>query len=281
MNPENFNHPTETEHSAEHRQKVYALVHEITDKIHFYPAANIAGFDDDEAWKIREDLRDQEPGGVAQGLAGLTSERAWKMRSDLMASAPHSVARSLVGLDTVEAWNMREELGNMKDREGVGNGLAESVVFLDDDRAWAMRTAMETEYPLNVLESLIGLDSDRAWSMREKYKETHPREVAASLIGIHNERANEWRKNFLDSGMIDGVILSYMADDSTEAWQLREQYWDTFPFVVGTSMAHLENDRSWEMRAKLKTKAEQEHSQVVYKGLAQSLSPYIATGLQK
>jgi dTMP kinase len=133
---------------------------------------------------------------------------------------------------------------------------------------------------LNVLEGLNGLDSERAWSLREKYKDKYPREVVASLIGLRNGKADQWRREFLEKGQIEGVILSYLGDDSDKAWALREKYLDEYAFAVGTSMGGLENDKSWKLRNRLKEKAEKGEDQHVYKGLAQSLSSYMSVALK-
>lgn len=274
MNIEHFKIP------KTHEQKMYALIYEIKNKLPFYPAANIAGYDDQEAWEIRDEQMKENPDGVAQGLAGITTEKAWRIRESLINTCPHSVARSLVGLGDERAWKIREKLLLLIDKEGVANGLAESIAFLDDERSWELRNKLENICPLNVLEGLNGLNSEKAWNLREKYKKEHPREVAASLIGLNNEKAKEWRKKFIDKGHIDGVILSYFSSDNLEAWELREKYLNIYPFAVGTSMAGLENEKSWEFRNKLKEKAENENNQEIYKGLAQSLSPYMSAALK-
>jgi hypothetical protein len=160
--------------------------------------------------------------------------------------------------------------------DGVANGLAESVAFIDNDRAWELREKLESICPLNILEGLNGLDSDRAWELREKYKKEHPREVVASLIGLDNEKANQWREEYLDKGYVDGVILSYFGIDNARAWELREDYIDKYPFEVGTSMAGLETEKSWELRTLLREKADKEKNEKIYKGIAQSLSPYMS-----
>lgn len=268
------------DNAKSHKQKVYDTVNSIKYEISFYPAANIAGFDDEEAWKIRDELFEQNPDGVVQGLAGITSERAWGTRESLVEVCPHSVARSLVGLNDERSWQMRERISKLSTKEGSKNGLAESVAFVDDERAWKLRYDLETTCIVNVLESLNGLDSEKAWALREKYKDINPREVVASLIGLDNDKSNEWRKEFLQAGHTDGVILSYMGSNSYEAWELRDQYLEQFTFAVATSLAGLESERSWKMRELIKQKAEKSDDERIYKGLAQSLSPYMSAALK-
>ena len=270
----------ETRLSENHKQKAYELIHDIKDKISFYPAANIAGYDDEEAWGIRNELIEKNQDGVVQGLAGITSEKAWRIRESLITVCPHSVARSLVGLNDDAAWQMRDRLLELISKDGVANGLAESVAFIDDDRSWKLRHKLENVCLLNVLEGLNGLDSRRAWDFREKYKTNHPREVAASLIGLSNDKARQWRKEFLSKGQIEGVILSHLGSDSPEAWSLRKRHLKEYAFAVGTSLSGLENEASWELRKELKKKAEKENDSRVYKGLAQSLSSYMSAALK-
>lgn len=263
-----------------HQERMYGLIHQLKAKISFYPAANIAGFDDVEAWKIRDELIKTDPDGVVQGLAGITTEKAWQIRESLIEVCPHSVARSLVGLDDEKAWLIRDMLANSLNKEGVANGLAESAAFIDNDKAWNLRDKFEDICPLNVLESLNGLDSQRAWEMREKYKNTYLREVAASLIGVSGDLADNWRKSFLNIGQISGVIGSYLGSDDPLAWDLRERYLEQYPFEVGTSLAGLESDRSWSLRNKINELAEKTGDERAYKGLCQSLSPYMSAALK-
>ena len=271
----------ETKNIENHKQKAYSLIRDIDDKIDFYPAANIAGFDDDEAWKIRDESIERNPSGVVQGLAGIETDKAWEIRESLIEVCPHSVARSLVGLDTKEAWEMREKLLSMLDKDGVANGLAESVAFLDNQKAWDIRYRLENVCLGNVFEGLNGVDSEEAWNFREKYQETHSFEVVSSLIGINSARANKTREMYKNKNQIKGLIFSYMNNDSEEAWELRDKYLDKFPFIVGTSLAGIESERAWRMREVLKKRAEDENREDIFKGVAQSISPYMFTPLKK
>lgn len=261
-------------------KKVYDLVHELKDEIPFYPAANISGFNDEGAWEIRNELIRVSPDGVVQGLAGITTEKSWKIRESLINICPHSVARSLVGLEDKMAWQMRDDLYALIDRPGVANGLAESVAFLDDPRAWSLRRKLEKICPKNILEGLNGVDSPDAWILRKKYKKKYPMEVAASLIGLHDDKANRWRDEFLKQKQVEGVILSHMGSDTDTAWELREQYLDQYPFAVATSLAGLYDDEAWDIREKIKVKAAQNKDQEILKGLCQSLSPYMSAALK-
>ena len=260
--------------------KAYGLMHKLKNKLSFYPAACIAGFDDEEAWQIRDELIEENPDGVVQGLAGITTEKTWDMRESLIEACPHSVARSLVGLDDKRAWEIREKLSKFIDNEGVANGLAESVAFLDSDKAWELRYKLENVCLHNVLEGLVGVDSDKAWDFREKHKQTDPNLVAFSLFGIKSERSNEWRNEFVEKGYTKGVIGSYTNDDSPEAWELRDKFLEKYPFAVATSLAGIDNERAWNMRNKVEEMAMKTNDEHIYKGLAQSLSPYMLAALK-
>lgn len=59
------------------------------------------------------------PLDVARSLSGLDTEQAWKLREELKEKVPGSVAESLKGLDTEQAWKLREELKEkLKDNPG-------------------------------------------------------------------------------------------------------------------------------------------------------------------
>lgn len=244
---------------------------EQSEKEPFYAMACLAGQDTNEAWELRElflknldkqGLSDQEKDGlrgVSQGLAGVNSTKAWETRRLLVDMAPESTARGLAGMDSPESWELRQYIeDNYFDKEGVAQGLGESLSGLDNNNAWRLREKILKVNPESVLEGLAGLSCKRAWDLRYEYLNDCPLFVAASLIGLNNDESNQLRKKILAiknqsefGSPIKGALGSFMSLDTDEAWSLREEYFKEEPFGVGTSLAGIESPRKYIFIAKI------------------------------
>jgi len=278
---------------------VYDIYNQFKDDEPFYTGACLAGLDTGEAWKIRKYLLAQKRGvegrrGVAQGLAGLSSVASFELRLQLMEVAPECVARSLSGDDSPEAWQIRDELAaRYLNQPGVAEGLAESLANIDNERAWVLREKLIPLAIYNIFEGLVGVDSERAWELRNKYKEEMPLAVAGSLIGIDSERADKLRVelgNHQAGGKV-ALLISCIGRNDNRTWDLRKELMPENPFIVGTSLVGLKNERADKYRKilldkikKLEARDEDNSSTVtkMRKGLLQGLnSNYIFEALKK
>lgn len=265
----------------------YDLYQELFDKIPFYAAACLAGQDTPEANKLRKEFLEKgEYRGVAQGLAGLTSPEYQDMRKELLDEAPESVARSLAGIDESWAWDLRRKLfDNYLNKEGVSEGLAESVVCLDTDDAWKFRNNLlekkGKEIVLNIFEGLMGVDDDKSWALRNKFKKIYPFAVAYSLAGLKGKKVDTFIKELLqtEEGK-KGLILANIGKDDDVAFEMRNENLEKYPFLVGTSLAGVEGTRAESIRKRLlrmsKEEDDEEKRNQIYKGLLQGVdSNYI------
>ncbi|QQS60137.1 hypothetical protein IPN41_03360 [Candidatus Falkowbacteria bacterium] len=277
---------------------IYKVYNNFKDIEPFYVGACLAGLDTTEAWEVREYLLSHDQNGdgkrgVVQGLAGIRTNKAYQLRNELLVFAPESVARGLAGDDSEEAWAIREKLkSNYLDKPGVKEGLADSLAGLKNERAWQLRDELKDQVLFNVFEGLVGVDDEKSWELRNKYQELMMPSVANSLIGLSGKKVDVLRQEFFTKGE-DGdlaVLISYIGDDSPEAWALRNKFIDENSFIVGTSLVGIKNEKADKMRnillEKINTLQKEEvvnkdKTEKVRKGLLQGLnSNYIFEALK-
>ncbi len=260
----------------------------------FYVGACLAGLNDSRTWEIRNYLLKNKGidgrRGVAQGLAGIRDEASYALRRQLLSEAPESTARGLAGDDSEAAWEIREELiNNYLEKAGVAEGLAESLANINTARSWKLREKLIPQVLYNVFEGLVGVDDDRAWELRNEHQKDLPLSVANSLIGLNNDKANNLREELADNKL--ALLISCVGLDDNRTWQLREDLFEDNPFIVGTSLVGINNEKADNFRARLKEKIDQltqekgaddQDVKKVRKGLLQGLnSNYIFESLKK
>jgi dTMP kinase len=129
------------------------------------------------------------PVGALLSLTGLTDERAWSWRERQLGAAPRPVMRTLDGLVDGRAFLLRETA-----IAGCKEAL-DSIVGLDDERAWALRERALDLWPSTVVKSLGGLGQHgRGREVVERQLARHPSNVsllkhAAALAMPAHERA--------------------------------------------------------------------------------------------
>lgn len=233
--------------------------------------AGLSGLDDPVSWELREQLVEKHPGAVARTLGGLpaTHARARELRLALESRAPAEVIASCEGLDDAASWGIRERqyashsqqvVGSLatlaSDRawllrdqwlKRVGNGLSrdyeeaktacKSVTGLDDDRAWAVRTAAKIAAPVAALSSVSGLVGPRSLSFREESLGRAPKVVMGTLRRVTDPRA--WKMRQAVATDCKEAIDSIDSLDDAEAWELRDRCADIWPSTVAKTLGAL------------------------------------------
>jgi dTMP kinase len=195
------------------------------------------------ALPLRRALRAAAPAEVLLSLDFLDDDEAWRLRDELAPAAPELAAASTMRIGTARAWALRERW--LADRGGLpalaeyetARLMCKAVSGLDDDRAWELRKAAREAAPIAALASLTYLGSDRAFRWREKWAQRAPKAIFNSLRRSDDPRAWELRERMAAS--CKEAIDSIQDLDGPRAWALRERCADVWPSTVVKSLGPL------------------------------------------
>jgi len=228
-------------------------------------AAGLKWLDDPVSWELRERLAERAPGEVARSIVGpgALASHAHALLRALVARAPQQVGETLAGRDDALAWELRGELPLDAIVASLARVLSERawplrehwlaqpvtdvaratlgcamITGLGDDRAWAVREALQPLAPVAALESLGQLaDDDRAWQWRTRGLERAPKIVMKTLALVTDDRAWELRERV--AAHCEEALDSIVELDHPRAWQLREGALDRWPASVVKSLGAL------------------------------------------
>jgi dTMP kinase len=258
--------------SGLHGEPIDALRAQVAERAPEAMLYSSTGLDDAWSWELRERLATEYPAASARSVGGLAPEHpraaalraalrerapldviasydtlggddAYALREALYRQFPAQVIGSLNRLDDERAWALRErflrEQGErvFEDYESA-RLICKSIAWLDDERAWKLRKAARDVAPVAAIGSIAGaMNSDRAWKWRNRWLERAPKTVFGTLR--HNEDERGWPLRERLAAMCKETIDSIQDLDHARAWQLREQYADTWPSTVLKSLGPL------------------------------------------
>lgn len=113
-----------------------------------YLVASIRGLADERAWGLRDRYLDVLPIQVLWSLDGVLDARSWVLRSRYASQAPKIVLRTIDGVDEPRAWALRRVYAPRV------NEALDSMLGLDGDVAWAIRTECLDIWPSTAIKSL-------------------------------------------------------------------------------------------------------------------------------
>jgi dTMP kinase len=113
-----------------------------------YLVDSIRGLGDDRAWGIRDRYLDVLPIEVLWSLDGVLDARSWVLRSRYASQAPKIVLRTIDGVDEPRAWALRRVYAPRV------NEALDSMVGLDGEVAWAIRSECLDVWPSTAVKSL-------------------------------------------------------------------------------------------------------------------------------
>jgi dTMP kinase len=113
-----------------------------------YLVDSIRGLGDERAWGIRDRYLDVLPIEVLWSLDGVHDARSWVLRSRYASQAPKIVLRTIDGIDEPRAWALRRVYAPRV------NEALDSMLGLDGEVAWAIRTECLDIWPSTAVKSL-------------------------------------------------------------------------------------------------------------------------------
>jgi dTMP kinase len=111
-------------------------------------ARSVTGLDEEMAWALRKAARAYSPVAALTSLRGLGSDKAWHWREGALGLAPKAVLGTIAGLDDPRSWQMRLAMAP-RCREAL-----DSMIGLDTEIGWEIRTACLMIWPASVVKSL-------------------------------------------------------------------------------------------------------------------------------
>jgi dTMP kinase len=220
----------------------WALRRRLVERLPALVASSLVRVVGAEAWRMRRALAAAEGGAVAESLEG-DDEEAWSLREGLRERHPLEVVASLGGLDADRAWAAREAwLAAAGGLEALcdpapARAAARSVRGLGSERAWEIRLAALAGSPPDALASLAGLHDARAWDLRERYASRAGKSVFKALEGVDHPRA--WRLRDAAAPLCKEAVDSITGLDAPPAWRLRHAVADEWPSTVVKSLGAL------------------------------------------
>jgi dTMP kinase len=195
-----------------------------------------------EAWRLRRMLAAKEGGAVAESLEG-DGEEAWSLREALRDRYPLEVIGSLGGLEGDRSWALRERwlqaaggVDALSDPP-IARAAARSIRGLGSERAWEIRLAALAGSPPDALASLAGLHDRRSWDLRERYAARAGKIVFRTLLGVDDPRA--WQMREAAARRCKEAVDSILGLDAPAAWRLRDAVADEWPSTVVKSLGAL------------------------------------------
>jgi dTMP kinase len=197
-----------------------------------------------------------EPQVAAYVLSGLSGPAVDDMRRTLVRKVPNVILSGLSGLNDDVTWELRGELLNDRPH-AVARSLGGRVAL--DPRAAALREALLTIAPDEVIKSITQLDDDASYELRERFFETHAEAVLNSIAGHDGERAWALRRRYLkqheqrlasDYEIARALAKSVQALGSDEAFELRARAAEAAPLSSLSALWGLSCERSFALRAR-------------------------------
>jgi dTMP kinase len=149
-------------------------------------AKSVTGLDDERSWGVRREVRASAPVATLASLEGVLGARSWDWRAEFLSRAPKVVMLTLKRISHARAWQMRETVaGDCKE-------AIDSIAWLDDPEAWAMRDTHADTWPSTVVKTLGPLsEAPRGRELIERQLRAYPGNVsllkhaAAVALGTH------------------------------------------------------------------------------------------------
>jgi dTMP kinase len=220
----------------------WRLRHALVERLPALVARSLERVSGPEAWRLRRALAAGEGRAVAESLEG-DGEEAWALRDALRDLCPLEVVASLGGLDGERSWEAREAwLESVGGLDALGEfptarAAARSIRGLGSERAWEIRLAALAGSTPDALASLADVDDRRAWELRERYAARAGKIVFRTLAGVDDPRA--WRLREAAALHCKEAVDSITGLDTPAAWRLRDAVADEWPSTVVKSLGAL------------------------------------------
>jgi dTMP kinase len=220
----------------------WRLRHGLARQVPALVARSLALVPGSAGWPLRRALAAEQGGAVAESLDG-DGEEAWALRDALRERHPLEVVGSLGGMDGERSWAMREgwlaAAGGLDALSDVANAraAARSVRGLGSERAWEIRLAALAGSPPDALASIAGLHDRRSWELRERYAARAGKIVFRTLAGVDDPRA--WQLREAAASRCKEAVDSVTGLDARAAWRLRDTVADEWPSTVVKSLGAL------------------------------------------
>ncbi len=204
----------------------------------------------------RRAYANKSPDVIATGISGLTDAASWQLRQTLSTQVPVRVARSLSGLARLDpqAVALRKALVTVVPVE-----VMNSLDTADTDEAWELRERLSADHGDVVVASVSTIPSARAWQMRETWlaglgpriaEYLNARVLCKSIAMLDDDRAWELRKVAREYAPVS-VIASLVGMTSDRSWKWRERYLERAPKAVFETITESDDARAWQMREKM------------------------------
>jgi dTMP kinase len=150
-------------------------------------AKSVTGLDDERSWEVRREIRTSAPVAALASLEGVIGPRSWDWRQEFLSRAPKVVMATLKRVSHPRAWEMRATVaGDCKE-------AIDSISWLDDPEAWAMREEHADTWPSTVVKTLGPLaDATRGKVLIERQLRAYPGNVSllkhAAAVALGNHR---------------------------------------------------------------------------------------------
>jgi dTMP kinase len=202
----------------------------------------------------RRALADRVPQAVLAGLSGLGDEVSWDLREKLQREHPRAVAQTLGGFGSANqrAMALRTALERHAPIEVIN-----SLGRIDDDGAWQLRERLYDKYPAAVVGSLAMLGSERAWKMRKRWLDRTNGQLgqsyetarvgAKSITGLDDERSWDVRREVRTSAPV-AALASLEGLLGPRSWEWRNEFLSRAPKVVMLTLKRISHPRAWQMR---------------------------------
>jgi dTMP kinase len=149
-------------------------------------ARSVTGRADDDAWRLRREVRPAAPVAALASLVGVADAESWQWRREALRQAPKVVMATLRDRPEGEAWQMRRSVvGDCKE-------ALDGLQGLDTELAWAMREVSRDVWPSTVVKTLGALaETPRGRALVEAQLQKYPdnvsllKHVSSIALGLH------------------------------------------------------------------------------------------------
>jgi dTMP kinase len=142
--------------------------------------ASLKRMDSERAWSLRtrfaaETSEPAKMGFLVDSIRGLADERAWAIRDRYLDVLPIEVLWSLDGVQDPRSWVLRSRYASQAPKI-----VLRTIDGIDEPRAWALRRVYAPRVK-EALDSMVGLDGDVAWAIRTECLDIWPSTTVKSL----------------------------------------------------------------------------------------------------
>lgn len=173
--------------------------------------ASLKRMDSERAWSLRTRFaaKTSEPmkmGFLVDSIRGLADDRAWAIRDRYLDVLPIEVLWSLDGVHDARSWVLRSRYASQAPKI-----VLRTIDGVDEPRAWALRRVYAPRVK-EALDSMIGLDGDVAWAIRSECLDIWPSTTVKSLGSlVYTARGREMSQTALGRYPDNVSLLKHVA----------------------------------------------------------------------